>query len=87
MNDSDLKRRHEQHVERVMSEARSRGVQYKNPNKVAYDIMTRAVDPKTGRVYKGSDGLRLQEIKKQEAISKGWNPAQDRSNEERNRRK
>ncbi len=57
---SDLRGKHERNVERVMGEASAKGIKYKSPRRVAH-LMTRAVDQKTGKVYHGENGLRLQE--------------------------
>jgi len=56
MNDKSLVKQHNKQVERVMSQGSS---QFKSPRNVAQDIMTRAVDRKTGKVYRGESGLRL----------------------------
>lgn len=67
MSDSDLVRKHQEYVQKVMSQAPSRNINFKDPRKVAQDITTRAVDHSTGKVYTGMDGLRLQEKQRQVA--------------------
>ena len=68
----------ERQIERIMGQAREGNIRFKDPRRVV-GLMTRSVDSRTGKIYEGEVGVRLQNKKLEETRwrEENQNPGKD----------